>query len=140
MLERIALEHARIEVFPHEILQGRVCFTSDTILEVAKKYPGTEILLLLGADQFAKLPRWKFIDELLDMVTFLVFSRSSDELASVPSLPEIKFERMNNELIDLSSTIVREKIRNGRPVRKDIPRPVYDYLEKHSLLEPSPAP
>ena len=74
------------------------------------------------------------------MVTFLVFSRSSDELASVPSLPEIKFERMNNELIDLSSTIVREKIRNGRPVRKDIPRPVYDYLEKHSLLEPSPAP
>ena len=140
MLERIALEHARIEVFPHEILQGRVCFTRDTLVEVAKKYPGTEILLLLGADQFAKLPQWKFIDELLDMVTFLVFSRSSDEMASVPPLPGIKFERMNNELIDLSSTIVREKIRNGRPVRNDIPRPAYDYLEKHSLLEPSPAP
>jgi nicotinic acid mononucleotide adenylyltransferase len=47
---------------------------------------------------------------------------------------------MNNELIDLSSTIVREKIRNGRPVKDDIPRPAYDYLEKHNLLEPSPAP
>ena len=61
-------------------------------------------------------------------------------MASVPPLPEIKFERMNNELIDLSSTTIRDKIRNGRSVRKDIPRPVYDYLEQHSLLEPSSAP
>ena len=73
------------------------------------------------------------------MVTFLVFSRSSDKMASVPPLPEMKFERMNNELIDLSSTIVRDKIRNGRSVRKDIPRPAYDYLEQYSLLEPYPA-
>ena len=71
------------------------------------------------------------------MVT-LVFSRSSDELASVIFCR--KSSSSENELIDLSSTIVREKIRNGQPVRKDIPRPVYDYLEKHSLLEPSPAP
>ena len=73
MLERIALEHTRIEVFPHEILQGKVCFTRDTLLEVAKKFPGAEILLLLGADQFAKLPQWKFIDEL---VTWSLFSFS----------------------------------------------------------------
>ena len=139
MLERIALEHTRIEVFPHEILQGKVCFTRDTLLEVAKKFPGAEILLLLGADQFAKLPQWKFIDELVSMVTFLVFSRSSDKMTSLPPLPEMKFERLNNELIDLSSTTIRDKIRNGRSVRNDVPQPAYDYLEQYSLLETSSA-
>ena len=140
MLEEIAREHAKIEVFPHEILQGKVCFTRDTLLEVAEKFPGTEILLLLGADQFAKLPQWKFIDELVKLVTFLVFSRSSDMISSEPPLPEIKFERMNNELIDLSSTLVRQKIQNGQSVKNEIPGPAYDYLDKHSLLQPSPAP
>ena len=139
MLEKIAHEHAKIEVFPHEILQGKVCFTRDTLLEVAENFPGTEILLLLGADQFAKLPQWKFIDELVKLVTFLVFSRSSDMISSEPLLPEIKFERMNNELIDLSSTLVRKKIQNGQSVKNDIPGPAYDYLDKHNLLQPAPS-
>ena len=139
MLEKIAREHAKIEVFPHEILQGKVCFTRDTLLEVAENFPGTEILLLLGADQFAKLPQWKFIDELVKLVTFLVFSRASDMISREPPLPKIKFERMNNELIDLSSTLVRKKIQNGQSVKNDIPGPAYDYLDKHNLLQPAPS-
>jgi nicotinate-nucleotide adenylyltransferase len=139
MLEKIAREHAKIEVFPNEILQGKVCYTRDTLLEVANKFPEAEILLLLGADQFAKLPQWKFIDELVKLVTFLVFSRSSDMISREPPLPEIKFERMNNELIDLSSTLVRKKIQNGQSVKNDIPGPAYDYLDKHNLLQPAPS-
>ena len=139
MLEKIAREHAKIEVFPNEILQGKVCYTRDTLLEVANKFPEAEILLLLGADQFAKLPQWKFIDELVKLVTFLVFSRSSDMISREPPLPEIKFERMNNELIDLSSTLVRKKIQNGQSAKNDIPGPAYDYLDKHNLLQPAPS-
>jgi nicotinate-nucleotide adenylyltransferase len=139
MLEKIADEHPEIEIFPHEISQEEVCFTYDTLLEVRKSYSQQEILLLLGADQFNKLPQWKFIDELAKIVTFLVFSRSSDMTDCEPPLPEIKFERMNNELIDLSSTTIRQKIRSGQSVMNDIPGPAYDYLHSHNLLQPSPS-
>ena len=139
MLEKVADEHPKLKIFPHEISQQKVCFTYHTLLEVGKKYSQSEIFLLLGADQFSKLPQWKFIDELVKLVTFLVFSRSSDMISSEPLLPEIKFERMNNELIDLSSTLVRQKIQNGQSVKNEIPGPAYDYLDKHSLLQPAPA-
>lgn len=139
MLEWIAREHAKLEVFPHEIRQGKVCYTRDTLLAVAQKFPKTEILLLLGADQFVKLPQWKFVDELVRLVTFLVFSRSSEVNLDEPPLPELRYQRMNNELIDLSSTLVRQKIQNGQCVKNDVPGPVYEYLTKQSLLQPASA-
>jgi len=140
MLEKVAGEHPKLKVFPHEISQQKVCFTYHTLLEVGKKYSQSEIILLLGTDQFHKLPQWKFIDELTKVVTFLVFSRSSDMALTEPPLPEIRFERMNNELIDLSSTTVRQKIQSGQSIRNEIPGPAYDYLDDHNLLQPSPAP
>lgn len=136
MLERIAHDHDKIQVFPHEVEQGTVCFTRDTLLAVQEEFPKTEILLLLGADQFAKLPEWKFIDELLKLVTFLVFSRKSDMTSSNPPLPALKFQQMKNDLIDLSSTLVRKKIQNGKSIRNDIPEPAYDYLNQRNLLQP----
>jgi len=136
MLERIAHDQAKIQVFPHEVDQGKVCFTRDTLLAVQEEFSNTEILLLLGADQFAKLPQWKFIDELLNLVTFLVFSRNSDMTSITPSLPALKFIRMNNDFIDLSSTLVRQKIQNGESIRKDIPEPAHDYLNQRDLLQP----
>ena len=140
MLEGVAGEHPKLKVFPHEISQQKVCFTYHTLLEVGKKYSQSEIILLLGADQFQKLAQWKFIDELVKLVTFLVCSRTSDMTLLAPPLPEIRFERMNNELIDLSSTTIRQKIQNGQSIRNDIPGPAYEYLDNHNLLQPSPAP
>lgn len=140
MLEKIAGEHPKLKVFAHEISQQKVCFTYHTLLEVGKKYSQSEIILLLGADQFQKLAQWKFIDELVKLVTFLVCSRTSDMTLLAPPLPEIRFERMNNELIDLSSTTIRQKIQNGQSIRNDIPGPAYEYLDNHNLLQPSPAP
>jgi nicotinate-nucleotide adenylyltransferase len=140
MLEKLADEHPKLKVFPYEISQQKVCFTYHTLLEVGKKYSQCEIILLLGTDQFHKLPQWKFIDELAKIVTFLVCSRTSDMALPEPPLPEIRFERMNNELIDLSSTTIRQKIQSGQSIRNDIPGPAYDYLDDHNLLQPSPAP
>ena len=139
MLEGVAREHPELEVFPHEISRRKVCFTYETLLEVRKKYSQPEIHLLLGADQFHKLDQWKFIDELARIVTFLVFSRSSDMTLREPPLTEIRFERLDNELIDLSSTTIRQKIRSSQSVRKDLPGPVFEYLCSHDLLQPSPS-
>jgi nicotinate-nucleotide adenylyltransferase len=136
MLEGIARDHAKIQVFPHEVEQGKVCFTHDTLLAVQEEFPKTEILLLLGVDQFAKLPQWKFIDELLKLVTFLVFSRKSDMTSPHPPLPALKFQQMKNDLIDLSSTLIRQKIQNGKSIRNDIPKPAYNYLNQRNLLQP----
>ncbi len=139
MLEWVIREHPKLKVFPHEISQQKVCFTYETLLEVRKKYSQSEIHLLLGADQFHKLDQWKFIEELARIVTFLVFSRPSDMTLREPPLSEIRFERMDNELIDLSSTTIRQKIQSGQSVRKDIPGPVFEYLCSHDLLQPSPS-
>ena len=83
--------------------------------------------------------QWKFIDELAQIVTFLVFSRPSDMTLLEPPLSEIRFERMDNELIDLSSTTIRQKIRSGQSVSNDVPGPAYEYLSTHDLLQSSPS-
>ena len=47
----------------------------------------------------------------------------------------MKFERLNNELIDLSSTTIRDKIRKRSVRSKRRSATAYDYLEQYSLLE-----
>ena len=136
ILESICEDDPKIEGFPHEILQAKVCYTRDTILEIRKRFPQSEILLLVGNDQFQKLPQWKFIGELTLLVTFLVFSRNGHP-ADPPPLDHLDYQMMNNTCIDLSSTTIRSRIESGLPVKELMPKEAYRYLMEKNLISPS---
>jgi nicotinate-nucleotide adenylyltransferase len=133
MVSLIAKENPRTIVFDFEIKQKKTSYTWNTIQEVKKLYPNPKIYLLIGYDQFLQLPKWKFLRELSKEVHFVVFARGQSR--PVPSLSfDLSFTLMNNSLICVSSTSIREKIQKGKSIKGMVPNAIHSYLQDNHLL------
>ena len=66
---------SRVEVNPIEILRDGPSYTIDTVEAVAQNFPADTIVLVVGQDAAEKLHQWHRIDELREMVEFLIIGR-----------------------------------------------------------------
>jgi nicotinate-nucleotide adenylyltransferase len=132
ILEKVAAEHSKIEICSFEIEKQKVCFTFDTLCEVQKIYPTSEIIVLLGADQFNQLEKWKYHTQLAQAFQFCVFARDSSQI-SPPSIPNLSFNLMQNKLIHCSSSEIRENLKNGKSIKNLVPSSVYSIISQKSI-------
>jgi nicotinate-nucleotide adenylyltransferase len=129
MLELIASENDKINLSTIEIEQQKTCYTYNTLLKIREQFPSVELKVILGTDQFEKLTRWKHCEELASICQFLVFARHSHQL-SPPSITNLSYQLMNNELIDCSSTEIRNRIKNNQSIEEMIPDIAYPTFKK----------
>ena len=93
--------------------------------------PQVELVLLIGADQYARLATWHRSQDLFGLARIAVFARpglaldDGDRVSVVPMAP-----------LDISSTAIRERIAKGEPVRGLMPDAVLDYIETNRLYCP----
>ena len=127
MVEKLAKLHPGAMVFDYEISQTKLSYTYDSILEVRKLFPRSKIHLLIGYDQFKQLTKWKFLKELSEEVHFLVFKRDGTPNASPPI--SISYSLMKNPLINISSSIIRSRIRDGKSIEGLVPPAIFSYLQ-----------
>ena len=133
--ERFAL--SRIEI-------DRVgpAYTVDTLRELAERRPGDELVLLLGGDQAAALPEWREPEEVLRLATVAAVAREGtvrehilDRLAGLHGGEGVVFFDMPR--IDVSSSLVRRRVGQGKPIRYLVPDAVADYIESKGLYRVS---
>jgi nicotinate-nucleotide adenylyltransferase len=66
---------AKVQINPIEILRTGPSYAIDTVEAVAQNYPDDTIVLVIGQDAAEKLNQWHRIDELREMVEFLIIAR-----------------------------------------------------------------
>ena len=121
------------EACPIEIKHRKLRYTLDTIKELSEQYPSYDLFVIVGADQFNQLSKWKGIEELIRLVHFLVFARGSKQVPE-PPLSKVRMTYMENPLIDLSSTTIRNTLRSGTLPLDKLPPAVCSYLTEHNLF------
>jgi nicotinate-nucleotide adenylyltransferase len=87
-------------------------------------------VLLLGSDQYAALPTWhepELVAQLADIAVARRPGVSSDVLA------EAGVERIEMPQVDISSSMIRERVAAGRPIRHLVPDPVRELIEAEGL-------
>ncbi len=132
ILEKITEENPRFEICKLEIDKQKICFTYETIKEVQLNCPSSEIMIIIGSDQFNRLKEWKFHNELAQRCQFLVFSRTVTEV-NPPSIPHLSYKLMENELINCSSTEIRNRLKSGKSVSHMIPPVAYPYIKQKTI-------
>lgn len=137
MVQAISRRNSKIQAFDHEIRSGKTCFTYETLLEVKKSFPQHEISLLLGADQFNRLSFWKYLDLLVPMVHFLIFNREGNSLAPPTCQSSVKYSVMENPIIDISSTEIRELLKNKQPISHLVPEEINSIIQNSFPLSKS---
>lgn len=113
-----------------EIERSGKSYTIDTMLELTKRYPENKFYFIIGADMVEYLPHWHRIDELVEIVQFIGVKRSGYKLQTTYPVTEVDIP-----LIDISSSMLRERLRNNKSVRYLIQANVYQYIREMGLYE-----
>ena len=131
---RLALEgEERFEVSTYEIDKGGVSYSIDTIKHLKEKYGNdTELFFLTGSDSTESLSSWKNVDEILDLVTFVIGARPGWEPHDVY---EGKVEHIIIPSVDISSSMVREKLKKGEAIDQFVPASVIKYIKEKGLYK-----
>lgn len=121
-----------------EFMRDGKSYTYLTICELKEKYPDDEIFLIVGADQFFYFEKWYKFEEILSACTVVTAAREKnqyDEMlefkAEHPKLKDVVVSEF--DVIDLSSSQIRDMIKNGEDVSYYIPESVNKYIKEHRL-------
>jgi nicotinate-nucleotide adenylyltransferase len=119
-----------IEPSAIEIERGEASVTADTL--EALSAPGRALFLVLGADAVANMPTWRRLDETRHLATVVVVERAGD-VHSEPPGPGWRVERVSIPRLDISSTDLRERLGDGRPIDGLVPAEVVREIRRRGL-------
>ena len=111
-----------------ELERKGISYTYDTMKLLTEQHPDTDYYFIIGADMVDYLPKWYRIDELVELVQFVGVQRPRYKAGT--SYPVIW---VDVPLMDISSSMVRDFLAQGRTPNFLLPQPVLDYIEKEGL-------
>ncbi len=107
-------------------------FTVEVLRRLLPRLEAREVFFLIGSDEFRNIQSWYRYTELLSMVQVVVMKRPFYEVEEIPGATErVRF--VGRREVEVSSTEIRKRIREGREFRYLVPDPVYRYLQEHRL-------
>lgn len=146
---------ARVEACDDELRADGPSYTATTLERLqARGYAASQIFFVTGADAFADIGTWKHYPEVLDLAHFVVVSRPGYDIDLLAArLPDLR-DRMRpaggpgrtdgRPLIflltaptpEVSSTMVRERLRRGDSLAGLVPPLVETHIRQHHLYVP----
>ncbi|WP_069997944.1 nicotinate-nucleotide adenylyltransferase [Cellulosilyticum sp. I15G10I2] len=135
--------NANFKVSRLEIEREGVTYTIDTIKEIKKVY-GRDVRLyfITGADAIHKILTWKESEELLQICDFVAVTRpghNTEEL--LHQIEELKrtyqtsIHFLEVPALAISSSNIRDRIHNMKPIKYLVPQEVENYIKKYNLYE-----
>jgi nicotinate-nucleotide adenylyltransferase len=139
MVELAVADDERFEASRMELDREGPSYTSDTLEQLANESPKDELFLILGGDQAAALASWHEPEKVLERATVAVFERVSwgrnaiiIKIGRVPGAERVRY--LDMPLIQVSSSAIRRRVREGLPIRYLVPDKVADYIETKRLF------
>ncbi len=137
MVKKAIKNNNRIILSTFEANSNEVIYSYQTINYFKEKYPADEFYYVMGEDSFMNIESWKNYKDLLKE-NLIVFARSSIDSQSslVKKVKETNKENIhliNNLNINISSTLIRNLLRNGKSIRYLVTDDVYDFIMENRL-------
>lgn len=142
MLKSVCDKNDKFEVSDIELKKKRQPYTIETLEEIQKQYPEKTICFTTGSDNLKELKTWEKAEDLVKKFKILVLERDEDCLEDIIkqdkflSNNEKSFIKVKNSVrSSLSSSFVRNKIKEGKSIRYFTPDEVYEYINRNKLFE-----
>jgi nicotinate-nucleotide adenylyltransferase len=120
-----------------EIDRAGPTYTVDTLKVLREEYgAGTSLFFITGADAVLEIFEWKDPEDLLGLAHVIAATRPGYDIARFEAAAPTRHPKvsvMSIPALAISSTDVRARVREGRPIRYLVPEGVQTYIEKSSL-------
>ena len=137
--DRLNMLHAaiawdkRFEISDVELRRGGVSYTVDSVRHFRAMFPHDELFWIIGGDQLPSMNLWKDIGELAGLVEFIFLERPGHPAKRTPDIPGLRLRRCDGHLIEISSSELRQRVRQGLSLHYFCPQKVIAYIEAHQL-------
>ncbi|RZJ35143.1 MAG: nicotinate-nucleotide adenylyltransferase [Flavobacterium sp.] len=108
-------------------------YTVNTLAHLTEKYPNHEFSLIMGEDNLRSLHKWKNYEIILASHDIYVYPRitTSQENKNIHTNSRIKV--VAAPIVEISSTFIRESIKDGKNVKPLLPAEVWQYVDHNNL-------
>jgi len=119
-----------------ELNRESASYTITTLEELKMIYANDELFLIIGSDSFNELDTWKEYKKILSEYPLIVMQRSGDKQLRDDLLSlAMKVEFHKESIIEISSSMIRERIKNGLPIRYLTTDDVIDFISDKGLYK-----
>ena len=139
MLKLLCKENPKLEVSKIELEAKKQLYTIETLNILQEKYKNSVIYFMLGTDNLKELKDWKNPEGILEKYKIIVLERDLDKVEKIIKEDELLSKYKNslinlqNKRTSLSSTFVREKLKNNQDVSKFLPKEIIEYIKENKL-------
>ena len=134
--DRFAMVEAAVSVVDgviagrDEIDRGGPSYTADTLMALAEKHPGAELFTIVGDDAAAGLTSWTRVDQVVQFSQLVVVDRPG---VAVELPQQFNWLRVESPRLEVSSTDLRSRFSDGRPLDYLVTEPVLRVIEERGL-------
>ena len=137
-MARRALKHEEgIIASDYEMHLPKPSYTWNTLQALSKEYPDREFVLMIGGDNWDLFDKWYRAEDIKKNYRIVVYPRAKQGDGSFVRSPHGDLTKepspclVEAELIDISSTEIRRRIREGKSIRQLVPRAVEAMIKKN---------
>lgn len=132
-LIQAALEgETKIKTSTIEFKLPKPSYTIDTLTYLKEKFPQHEFSIIMGSDSLQNLSRWKNYRLIIEQYALFIYERKgypvNNELNAAIRI-------LNSPQVEISSTLLRDMIKNGKSIRYLVPDIVKEEIEKNGYYK-----
>ena len=113
-----------------ELSMPRPSYTVNTLRELSSRYPDRTFRVVIGGDNWAVFDRWRDHEVIIRDYPPIIYPRPGDMPGELPHGVEVC---RGLPMLDVSATMVRERLAKGLPVNNLLDPRVYRYIIEHKL-------
>lgn len=108
-------------------------YSIDSLKALEEKYPDCQFTLIMGADNILRFHHWKCYEEIAAKYPVLVYPRPNFKPDNSTIPPRCKITKA--PLIEVSSSEIRQWIKDGKAAPYLLPQKVYQFIKQHGLYQ-----
>ena len=131
MVELAICDDPKMKVSDIEMHLPLPSYTINTLRALSAQYPEDQFVFICGMDSLQGLPRWREFQTLIDNYEFLVFPRKGYVGGELLLHPHVTV--LETPVIEVSSTFIRNCVKEGKDIRHFMPEKSYQYMIEHGF-------
>ena len=157
MLSLVCSSQAKLLVDDRELKRQEPSYTIDSVIELREEFGGSQsLVLIVGVDAYLAFCKWHRYEEILSYCHVILLHRPGYSLSESGSECEKEYYELNKtedskllamqshgkiymselEKLDISSTLIREMIAQGKQPKYMLPGNVWNYVRRNELYKP----
>ncbi|OJU54474.1 MAG: nicotinic acid mononucleotide adenylyltransferase [Bacteroidales bacterium 45-6] len=130
---KLALEgYEKLNASDFEFHQPIPSYTIDTLKALEMAYPEHRFSLVIGADNWAVFEKWRHYEQIIQNYHIYIYNRLGYPV-SIPESFRSQVETLDSPVVEISSTFVRQSIKDGKNIQAFLPEKVWKYIKENQL-------